>query len=68
VPLGFVVTARSDEGLIEALERADRRFVVGIQCHPEELWQTTAPEFAGLFRVFVQAARERLVMPREEAS
>ena len=27
----------TDDGLVEAVEMPDRRFVVGIQCHPEEL-------------------------------
>ncbi len=29
--------ARTDDGLIEGVEMPDREFVVGIQCHPEEL-------------------------------
>jgi putative glutamine amidotransferase len=68
VPRGFTVAAQSEEGLVEAIERPDRRFVVGVQCHPEELWRTTAPEFAGLFSAFVQAVRDHMVMPQEEAS
>lgn len=68
VPPGFVVTAQSEEGLIEAIEQPDHRFVVGIQCHPEEIWRTTAPEFAALFSAFVQAVRDHMAMPREEAS
>jgi putative glutamine amidotransferase len=33
---GLVVTARSLDGLIEAVELPDSRFVVGVQWHPEE--------------------------------
>ena len=33
---GLVVTARSGDGLAEALELPARRFVVGVQWHPEE--------------------------------
>lgn len=29
--------ARSDDGLVEGVEMPGRRFVIGIQCHPEEL-------------------------------
>jgi len=57
VPERFVVSARSSDGVIEAIEAADRPFVVGVQCHPEGIWSTTAPEFAGLFTAFVDAAR-----------
>jgi len=32
----LVVTARSDDGVIEAVELPDHRFVVGVQWHPEE--------------------------------
>ena len=31
----FVVSARDGEGLIEAIERPDRRFCLGVQWHPE---------------------------------
>ena len=33
---GLVVTARSADGLIEAVELPEARFVVGVQWHPEE--------------------------------
>ena len=33
---GLVVTARSDDGVIEAVELPGRDFVVGVQWHPEE--------------------------------
>ena len=59
VPSGFGVTARSEDGIVEAIEATDRSFVVGVQCHPEGMWRTAAPEYAGLFAAFVQAARER---------
>ena len=57
VPAGFRVTARAGDGIIEAIEAEDERFVVGVQCHPEGMWRTTAPDFAGLFEAFVEAAR-----------
>jgi putative glutamine amidotransferase len=34
----LVVTARAHDGLVEAIEHPGRRFVVGLQCHPEELY------------------------------
>jgi putative glutamine amidotransferase len=33
---GLVATGRSEDGVIEAVEAPDRRFVVGVQWHPEE--------------------------------
>ena len=51
---GLSVTARAEDGVIEAAEMTDRRFVVAIQCHPEELaaWQ---PESKRLFSAFIEA-------------
>jgi putative glutamine amidotransferase len=34
---GLRAVACSDDGLIEGIEMSDRAFVVGIQCHPEEV-------------------------------
>ncbi|MFZ0178515.1 MAG: gamma-glutamyl-gamma-aminobutyrate hydrolase family protein [Candidatus Dormiibacterota bacterium] len=34
----LVVTARAHDGLVEAVEHPGRRFVVALQCHPEELY------------------------------
>lgn len=42
--------------LVEGLEAADGRFVIGIQCHPERT-ESTSPAFERLFAVFVDAAR-----------
>ena len=33
---GLVVTARSEDGVIEAVELPGRAFAVGVQWHPEE--------------------------------
>jgi putative glutamine amidotransferase len=59
VPPGFVVTARAPDGVVEAIEAEGPDFLVGIQCHPEGIWQTTAPQFARLFSAFVEAAAAR---------
>ncbi len=42
--------------LVEGLEAADGRFVIGIQCHPERT-ESTIPAFERLFAVFVDASR-----------
>ena len=51
---GLKVTARAEDDVIEAAEMPDKRFVVAIQCHPEELaaWQS---ESQRLFAAFVEA-------------
>jgi putative glutamine amidotransferase len=55
---GLVATATADDGVIEAIERTDSPFCVGVQWHPENFWRTG--EFAPLFESFVAAARDRL--------
>jgi putative glutamine amidotransferase len=53
----FVVSAVSPDGVIEAIERPDRTFCLGVQWHPENFVQSG--EFSGLFREFVAAATKR---------
>ena len=49
--------ARSPAGdLVEGLEAADGRFIIGVQCHPERT-ESTPPAFERLFAVFVDASR-----------
>jgi len=50
----FVVSAVSEDGVVEAIERPASAFCVGVQWHPENFWRTG--EFAGLFADFVAAA------------
>jgi putative glutamine amidotransferase len=56
VPDSFVVSARAEDGVIEAIESPSHSYAIGIQCHPEAIWQTTAPTFSRLFSSFVEAA------------
>jgi putative glutamine amidotransferase len=51
---GFIASATAPDGIIEAIERRDAGFCVGVQWHPENFWRTG--EFADLFRGFVDAA------------
>ena len=51
---GWRITARDPDGLIEGIERADRRFAVGVQWHPERAAPGSPDE--GLFRALVDAA------------
>ncbi|HMC77539.1 MAG TPA: gamma-glutamyl-gamma-aminobutyrate hydrolase family protein [Vicinamibacterales bacterium] len=54
VASSFVVSAVSEDGVVEAIERPESTFCLGVQWHPENFWRTG--EFAGLFAEFVAAA------------
>jgi anthranilate synthase component 2/putative glutamine amidotransferase len=51
---GWRVTARDDDGLVEAIESRNRRFAVGVQWHPEK--EDGETPHLGLFRALVEAA------------
>lgn len=51
---GFVISATAPDGIVEAIESTRHRFVLGVQFHPEMMWQKH-PEAAVLFRSFVEA-------------
>ena len=53
----FVVSAVSEDGVVEAIERPASTFCVGVQWHPENFWRTG--EFAGLFADLVAAASKQ---------
>ncbi|MFZ5591514.1 MAG: gamma-glutamyl-gamma-aminobutyrate hydrolase family protein [Bacillota bacterium] len=53
---GFQVTARAADGVIEALEHPALPFVIGVQFHPEAMWQES-PLFLELFTGLVRASR-----------
>lgn len=52
---GLRVSARADDGIIEAVEATDGSFVLGVQWHPER--QPDSPQARGLFEALVEAAR-----------
>lgn len=53
----FVVTATAPDGVIEALEARDDRWLVAVQWHPENLHDD--PTSKRLFREFVEQVRKR---------
>jgi putative glutamine amidotransferase len=60
---GVRISGRSDDGIAELMEVSGHRFVLGIQGHPEEIYEQV-PAFARLFRAFVCAcAGERIEAP-----
>jgi putative glutamine amidotransferase len=52
---GFRIAARSPDGIIEAIERTDHPFFIGVHWHPERL--STSDTTRKLLRAFVDATR-----------
>jgi len=57
---GLTATAFAPDGLIEGVEAMDKRFVLGVQWHPEELADDPAAPMRRLFTDFVSAACQRI--------
>lgn len=55
VPEPFVVSARADDGVVEAIESRTHRFVLGLQFHPELMVEE--PIWDRLFREFIESCR-----------
>jgi len=53
---GLVVSARATDGVIEAIEHPNKRWVVGVQWHPELTWHNDKAQ-AALFNTFVEACK-----------
>ena len=55
---GFVVTAQSEDGIIEAIEDKSKKFMLGVQYHPERMFKTTESREhrRKLFEAFIEAA------------
>ena len=53
---GLVVTAQSEDGVVEAIELPGKRFVIGVQSHPEALEAETEQLWRKLFDAFVTSA------------
>ena len=52
---GLVVSATAADGVVEAVEDLSKRFVVGVQWHPEGTWKSDLYS-KSLFKTFVEAA------------
>ena len=53
---GLALSARGCDGVVEGIEMPDRRFVIGVQWHPESFWDQPR-HFQPLFEALVRAAR-----------
>lgn len=54
---GLVIAACAPDGLVEALESAGAGFVLGVQWHPEAMWERDC-RCLGLFEALVDASRQ----------
>jgi len=54
---GFTVTAWSADGVVEAIESTNHHFVLGLQCHPECMWDQD-PRILGIFKALVEACQK----------
>jgi putative glutamine amidotransferase len=55
---GLVVNARAADGVVEGIEGIEDGFFLGVQCHPEILWDKFQPKWSRLFGAFVAACEE----------
>jgi putative glutamine amidotransferase len=53
---GFEVVARSEDGVVEAIERQEARFCLGVQFHPEAM-ANRDETLMGIFTAFIDACR-----------
>jgi putative glutamine amidotransferase len=57
---GLSANAWTEDGLVEGFELRPQshagQFLVAVQCHPERIYETTVPEWKGLFEGFTAAA------------
>lgn len=51
---GAIVTARAEDGVIEAIEMPDKKWVLGVQWHPEQIWRQH-DEHKRIFKAFIDA-------------
>lgn len=56
---GFIVTAQSPDGVVEAMEMPGKRFALSVQWHPEDLAADDG-SMQALFDAFVAACAERM--------
>ena len=54
---GCLITARSTDGVIEALEMPSKRFLLGVQWHPERVWRLGI-EHRLIFEAFIKACKK----------
>lgn len=53
----FLVSAKAEDGVIEAIEIGEERFVMGVQWHPETMWKNSHENF-NIFKEFVSQSEK----------
>lgn len=53
---GFIISAVAHDGVIEGIESVNNKFAIGVQFHPELMWQNNPPINA-LFTEFIREAK-----------
>jgi len=56
VGAGLIVAATCTDGIIEAIETEDGRFIIGVQWHPEKIFDANRKKF---FSAFVNACKSK---------
>lgn len=57
LPIGFEIVARADDGVIEAMEYSGKRYIVGLQWHPERTKNKEHTKM--IFNHFIGQIKER---------
>lgn len=53
----FIVSATTSDGTIEGIESTNHKFAIGVQCHPEGMWESNST-IGDLFIAFAKAAQK----------
>ena len=55
----LIVSATAEDGLVEGIEAKDKKFVVGVQFHPEKLYTSQDKKYLNLFKGLVEESKKR---------
>lgn len=61
IPAPLIVSGKASDGIVEAVESTDHRFVIGVQWHPEALMENADQVSIRLFGAYMKACAERMV-------
>lgn len=54
----LVITGRAEDGIVEAIEDPSKKFLLGVQSHPESLVAAGGSDWQPLFEAFVSASKK----------
>ena len=64
---GVVFTGYAEDSVVEMLEVPDQRFMMAVQCHPEELY-AEHPIWSRLFGAFIDASKSQYSLSQQKTS